>query len=131
LPFEKKYFTGGANGIRAWQVRSLGPGNYKADVGSYPNQSSDIKIESNLEYRFKLLLMMEGAIFLDAGNIWAINSKEDGRDGAIFKINEFYKQIAVGTGFGMRFDFNYFLFRLDLGFKLRDPSLELVSAGFQ
>ncbi len=124
LPFEKKYFTGGANGIRAWQVRSLGPGNYKADVGSYPNQSSDIKIESNLEYRFKLLLMMEGAIFLDAGNIWAINSKEDGRDGAIFKINEFYKQIAVGTGFGMRFDFNYFLFRLDLGFKLRDPSLE-------
>jgi outer membrane protein assembly factor BamA len=65
---------------------------------------------------------MEGALFLDAGNIWAINSL-DNREGAVFKINEFYKQIAVGSGFGLRFDFTYFLFRLDLGVKMRDPSL--------
>ncbi len=73
LPFEKKYFTGGANGIRAWQVRSLGPGTYHASQGSYPNQSGDIKLEANLEYRFKLTRFLEGAFFLDAGNVWAIN----------------------------------------------------------
>lgn len=122
LPFEKKYFTGGANGIRAWQVRSLGPGSYKAPTDIYPNQSSDIKLESNLEYRFKLFWRMEGALFVDAGNVWAINYK-DNREGAVFKINEFYKQIAVGSGVGIRFDFTYFLFRLDLGMKMRDPSL--------
>jgi outer membrane protein assembly factor BamA len=122
LPFEKKYFTGGANGIRAWQVRSLGPGSYKAPQDAYPNQSSDIKLEANLEYRFKLFWRMEGAFFTDAGNIWAINYK-DNREGAVFKINQFYKQIAVGSGFGLRFDFTYFLFRLDLGMKMRDPSL--------
>lgn len=129
LPFEKKYFTGGANGVRAWQVRSLGPGTYKPPVDSLgmnrniPNQLSDIKLEANLEYRFKLFWITEGAFFLDAGNIWAINNK-DNREGAVFKVNEFYKQIAVGTGLGLRFDFTYFLFRLDLGLKLRDPSLE-------
>ncbi len=122
LPFEKKYFTGGANGIRAWQVRSLGPGSYKAPSDIYPNQSSDIKLEANLEYRFKMFWRMEGAFFTDAGNIWAINYK-DNREGAVFKVNEFYKQIAVGSGFGVRFDFTYFLFRLDLGMKMRDPSL--------
>jgi len=123
LPFEKKYFTGGANGIRAWQVRSLGPGSYKAPLDTYPNQSSDIKLEANFEYRFKLFWRLEGALFTDAGNIWAINYK-DNREGAVFKINEFYKQIAIGSGFGLRFDFTYFLFRLDLGMKMRDPSLD-------
>ncbi len=123
LPFEKKYFTGGANGIRAWQVRTLGPGTYKALEGDYPNQSGDIKIEANLEYRYRLLGLVEGAFFLDAGNIWAINEK-DNRPGALFQFDRFYKQIAIGTGAGLRFDFTYFVFRLDLGMKLRDPSLE-------
>ena len=120
LPFEKKYFTGGANGIRAWQVRSLGPGTYKAPPGAYPNQSSDIKIEANLEYRYKLVSIVEGALFLDVGNIWAIN-KKDNRPGAQFYFNKFYKQFAFGTGTGFRFDFTYFIFRLDLGMKLRQP----------
>ncbi|WP_372775283.1 BamA/TamA family outer membrane protein [Mangrovibacterium sp.] len=122
MPFEKKYFGGGANGIRAWQVRTLGPGTYEAAEDEYPNQSADIKLEGNIEYRYPLLGIVEGAFFLDAGNIWAINSS-DNRDGALFKFDEFYKQIAIGTGTGLRFDFNYFVFRLDLGFKLRDPSL--------
>jgi len=121
LPFEKKYFTGGANGIRAWQVRSLGPGTYKASEGSYPNQSGDIKIEGNLEYRYKLIRFLEGAFFLDAGNVWAINEK-DNRNGAQFKPGKFYKQFAIGTGTGFRFDFDYFVFRLDLGLKVRDPA---------
>lgn len=123
LPFEKKYFTGGANGIRAWQVRSLGPGTYKAPEGAYPNQSSDIKLEANLEYRYRFVWRIEGAFFLDAGNIWAIN-KKDNRPGAQFRFDQFYKEIALGTGMGLRFDFTYFIFRLDLGMKLRDPSLE-------
>jgi outer membrane protein assembly factor BamA len=121
LPFEKKYFTGGANGIRAWQVRSLGPGTYRAPADNYPNQSSDIKLEANLEYRFNLIGFLEGAFFLDAGNIWAIN-KKDNRPGALFRINDFYRQLAFGTGTGFRFDFKYFIFRLDIGMKLRDPS---------
>jgi outer membrane protein assembly factor BamA len=121
LPFEKKYFTGGANGIRAWQVRSLGPGTYSAPEGSYPNQSGDIKLEGNIEYRFKLIKYLEGAFFLDVGNVWAINEK-DNRQGAQFYLGQFYKQFAVGTGTGFRFDFTYFIFRLDLGIKMRDPA---------
>jgi outer membrane protein assembly factor BamA len=123
LPYEKQYFAGGANGIRAWQVRSLGPGTYEAEEDAYPNLSSDIKIEGNLEYRFKLLGSMEGALFFDVGNIWAIN-KYDDRDGALFKFNSFYKQLAVGTGTGLRFDLNYFILRVDLGMKLCDPANE-------
>jgi outer membrane protein assembly factor BamA len=121
LPFEKKYFTGGANGIRAWQVRSLGPGSYRAPENAYPNQSADIKLEANLEYRFVMTTFLEGAIFLDAGNIWAINEK-DNRPGAQFKFDKFYKQIALGTGAGLRFDLSYFIFRLDLGLKVHDPA---------
>lgn len=121
LPFEKKYFTGGANGVRAWPVRSLGPGTYKASPEAYPNQTADIKIEANLEYRFKLVAFVEGALFIDVGNIWAINEK-DNRSGAQFKFNSFYRQLALGTGTGLRFDMNYFILRLDLGMKLREPS---------
>lgn len=121
LPFEKKYFTGGANGIRAWPVRSLGPGTYKSSSEDYPNQTADIKLEANLEYRFKLIAFIEGALFIDAGNIWAINEK-DNRPGALFKLNSFYKQLAFGTGTGLRFDMSYFILRLDLGMKFRDPS---------
>ncbi len=123
MPFEKQYFSGGANGLRAWQVRSLGPGTYVADQGSYPNQSADIKLEANVEYRFQLLGSLEGALFLEGGNIWAIN-RSDNREGALFKFDEFYKQFAVGTGAGLRFDLNYFILRVDLGMKLRIPSNE-------
>lgn len=121
LPYEKQYFAGGANGIRAWQVRSLGPGTYKAAEDAYPNQSSDIKLEANVEYRFRLLGSLEGALFVDAGNIWAIN-QNDNREGAQFKLNKFYKQFAVGTGTGFRFDLSYFILRTDIGMKLRDPA---------
>ena len=121
LPFEKKYFSGGANSIRAWQVRDLGPGSYKElTQGTYSNQTADVKLEANLEYRFKLFWVLEGALFVDAGNIWAIN-KNDDREGALFMLNSFYKDIAVGTGFGTRFDFSFFIFRFDLGIKTRDP----------
>jgi len=124
LPFEKKYFSGGANSIRAWQVRDLGPGSYKALATTrYSNQTADIKLEANLEYRFKLFWVLEGALFVDAGNIWAIN-KNDDREGALFELNKFYNDIAVGTGFGTRFDFSFFIFRFDLGIKTRDPEYD-------
>lgn len=124
LPFEKSYFSGGANGIRAWQVRALGPGSYFNPTAVYPNNTADFKLEGNLEYRFKLVWKFEGAMFLDAGNIWAISPK-DNRPGAKFDSKEFYKEIALGTGIGARVDLDFILFRLDLGFKLRDPSLPL------
>jgi outer membrane protein assembly factor BamA len=120
MPFEKQYYGGGANGIRAWQVRTLGPGSYVPFYKGFLNQTADIKIEANVEYRFKLFWILEGALFLDAGNIWSYNYDE-ARPGSQFKINSFYKDIAVGTGTGFRFDFSFFMMRADLGMKLRDP----------
>jgi outer membrane protein assembly factor BamA len=120
LPFEKKYFSGGANSIRAWQVRDLGPGSFKElNPGTYPNKTGDIKLEANFEYRFNLFWVLKGALFLDAGNIWAISKLEE--EEAQFKFDKFYRDIAIGTGFGTRFDFSFFIFRLDLGIKLKDP----------
>ena len=122
LPFEKKYFSGGANSIRAWQVRSLGPGSFfdESDI-SFPNRNADLKLEANLEYRFDMFWVLKGAFFLDAGNIWAINNSDD-REGAVFYPGTFYKEIAIGTGYGVRLDFSFFIFRLDLGMKLRNPA---------
>jgi outer membrane protein assembly factor BamA len=121
IPFEEEYFSGGAYGIRAWQARSLGPGSYLVNKNNYPDEIADIKLEGNIEYRFKLFWILEGALFVDAGNIWSID-KNDPREGAVFKGTEFYKQIAVGSGIGTRFDFSFFIFRFDVGFKMRDPS---------
>ena len=123
MPFEKQYFEGGANGIRGWQVRSLGPGSYLAPSATYINQTGDIEIETNMEYRFKLFWILEGALFVDAGNIWAIKKDLD-RPGAQFKLNKFLDDFAIGTGFGMRFDLKFVLLRTDFGIKLRDPKYE-------
>jgi outer membrane protein assembly factor BamA len=123
IPFEKQYFSGGSNGIRAWQVRTLGPGSYSpTDTVTFLNQTADIKLEANAEYRFKLFWILEGAVFLDAGNIWTYKD-DPARPGAQFKLNKFYKDIAVGTGAGLRFDFKFVIGRVDFGMKLRDPSL--------
>jgi outer membrane protein assembly factor BamA len=121
VPFEKQYFGGGANDIRAWQVRTLGPGSY-ADTSKFLNETGDIKLEANAEYRFKLFWILEGALFIDAGNIWSFK-KDPARLNAQFTFNNFYNQIAVGTGTGFRFDFKFVIARIDLGIKLRDPLL--------
>jgi outer membrane protein assembly factor BamA len=121
VPFEKKYFAGGANSIRGWQVRSLGPGSYNEQVfTAFPNSLADIKLESNIEYRFDMFWIIKGALFIDAGNIWSIQPEDD-RPGAVFKVDKFYKDIAVGSGFGTRFDLSFFIFRIDLGFKIHNP----------
>ncbi len=118
LPFEKRYFAGGASSIRAWPVRSLGPGSYNDTTN---NASADIKIEANLEYRFKLIWVLEGALFVDAGNIWDLHKNIE-RPGGEFNANNFYNDVAIGYGVGVRLDFSFFLFRIDFGIKGRDPS---------
>ncbi len=122
IPVEKQYFGGGANGIRAWQVRTLGPGSYVPRTTGFLNQTSDIKIEANVEYRFDLFWILKGALFMDAGNIWSYNY-DPVRSGSQFNLNKFYKDIAVGTGAGLRFDLNFVLLRADMGMKLRDPGI--------
>lgn len=120
LPFDKKYFSGGANGIRAWSARSLGPGAVKTESSGYFNQTGDIKLEANIEYRFKIFWQLEGALFLDAGNIWAFN---DENEKAKFKPNSFYKQIALGTGTGFRANLGFLTVRFDFGLRLYDPAI--------
>ncbi len=122
LPFEKRYFSGGANSIRAWPVRALGPGSFSDKSYRFYNQTADVKLEFNLEYRFELFWILEGALFLDAGNIWSIRESSS-PEGGLFKFDKFAEQLAVGTGVGARFDFNYFIFRFDVGMKTHDPSL--------
>jgi outer membrane translocation and assembly module TamA len=123
LPFEKNFFAGGANGIRAWQARSLGPGSYQdtTSLVSY-NNLGEVRLTLSSEYRFDLTNILEGAFFIDAGNVWIVDD-EDNKEGSEFKSN-FISDIAVGGGIGFRFDFDFFLIRLDLGFKLKDPSLD-------
>ncbi len=120
MPFEKMYWSGGPYGIRAWGERTLGPGPYVTE-SSY-NQLGEVKLEANFEYRFKLISKVEGALFADAGNIWLLEDTE-GYPGSGFSFDRFYKDIAMGVGFGVRFDFSFVLLRLDVGFKLHDPSI--------
>lgn len=121
MPFEKQFFSGGANSIRAWQVKDLGPGSYEdPEESDYPNQTGDVKLEANMEYRFPLFWKLETALFLDVGNIWSL-SAEDDREGAGFEFNRFYKELAVGTGVGVRAVFSFLVFRFDLGIPLRSP----------
>jgi len=123
MPFEKKYYAGGANSLRGWRLRSLGPGSYRDTVSltSYPNNTGDIKLEANLEYRFHLVWQIEGALFMDAGNIWETHKDED-RPGANFNFNRFYRELALSGGLGFRFDLKYVILRADLGMKLREPA---------
>lgn len=124
VPFEKRFYAGGANGVRGWGVRTLGPGSYdsKNSVTDFINQCGDIRLDLSLEYRAKLFWVLEGALFIDAGNIWTIRDYPT-QPGGLFKFDTFYKQIAAAYGLGIRLDFTYFLLRLDLGFKAHNPAM--------
>lgn len=123
LPYIKQFFIGGTNSIRAFRARSFGPGAYLPETdGSFlPDQSGDIKLELNTEYRAKLISIVKGAVFVDAGNIWLMHKNPD-KAGAEFS-KKFMDQIAVGTGVGLRFDFSFFLLRTDFSFPIRKPYL--------
>ncbi|MCI0920010.1 translocation and assembly module lipoprotein TamL [Sphingobacterium rhinopitheci] len=134
LIFEKSFFAGGMNGIRAWQARTLGPGNYnRSSIQSEQlrlnlrnlDQLGEIKLETNVEYRFRMVnnflgAKLNGATFVDMGNIWRLRDNPLNQNGAL-EFNKFFSQIAIGTGFGLRFDMDYFTMRLDAGLKLKDP----------
>ena len=123
LPFEKRFYAGGANGVRGWGVRTLGPGKYASNnsVTSFINQCGDIKLDLSIEYRAKLFWVLELGAFVDAGNIWTIRDYEN-QQGGLFKFNSFYKEIALAYGLGLRLDFTYFLLRFDLGMKAHNPA---------
>ncbi|MDH5605158.1 MAG: BamA/TamA family outer membrane protein, partial [Cyclobacteriaceae bacterium] len=127
LPYEKYLFAGGSNGIRAWRPRRLGPGSY-TPIDSASNQVSysleqqgEIILQAGLEFRRKLIGFVDYALFIDAGNIWTIQY-DSAREGSQFKLDRFYKEIALGTGFGLRFDFSFLILRLDTGIKTLDPA---------
>lgn len=124
LPFIKQFFSGGTNSIRAFRARSLGPGTFRYDVDEdsfLPDQSGDFKLEVNAEYRAKLFSIVEGAAFIDAGNIWMAN-EDTNRPGAVLS-KDFMKELAVGTGVGLRFDLSFLILRGDLAFPIRKPYL--------
>jgi len=125
LPFEKRYFSGGANSVRGWSVRGLGPGSYKGIDGSinFINQTGDMKLDLNMEYRTFLFWKLNGAVFVDAGNIWTLRDYAE-QPGGQFKVNEFYKQIAVAYGLGLRLNFDYFILRFDFGMKAINPAYD-------
>lgn len=122
LPFEKRFFVGGANSIRAWEIRNLGPGSFEGVTEEEVvfDRSGDIKLESNIELRFPIISYLKGAIFSDLGNVWTYNT-DDQRENTQFFVNQFYRQIAIGIGYGIRLDFDFFLIRLDLSSPLKSP----------
>ncbi len=123
VPFEKRFYAGGANNVRGWGVRTLGPGSYNGHnlVSDFMNQSGDISLALSMEYRAKLFWVLESALFIDAGNIWTIKDYPN-QPGGCFELDTFYKQIALAYGIGLRFDFTYFLLRLDMGMKAHNPA---------
>lgn len=127
LPYEKYFFAGGSSSVRAWNPRRLGPGSFQPELNdqgefSYRlEQPGEILIESSVEFRRNLVGFIDGALFVDAGNVW--NSRKiETKPGAEFEVERFYKEIALGTGFALRFDFSFLILRLDLAFKMYDPA---------
>lgn len=120
VPLEKRYFSGGANSVRGWSVRNLGPGSFPGD-GNFLNQTGDIKLDASIEYRTRLFWKFRGAVFVDAGNIWTLRDYKD-QPGGQFRFNKFYKQIAVAYGLGLRLDLDFFVLRFDGGMKAVNPA---------
>jgi outer membrane protein assembly factor BamA len=116
-PFEKTYFSGGSNDVRAWRAYSLGVADNGTNFGDFA--VGDLKLTTNLEYRFKMAKKTFGTFFVDAGNIWTINTESD----SSFKFNSFYNQLGIGPGTGIRYDLTYLILRFDWAYKLHDPSL--------
>jgi hypothetical protein len=137
LTFEKTFFAGGFSGVRAWDVRTLGPGGYnRASLASdivrknlrSLDQNGELKLEANMEYRFRLINRLlggtlKGAFFADFGNVWRLKQTDDNINGEI-RLNTFLDQVAIGSGVGLRLDVNYFVIRVDLGVKVKDPQFE-------
>lgn len=122
LPYEQSFFGGGPNTNRAWRARTLGPGSYSQpdSISARYDKIGNIQIESNIEYRFHIFKSFYGAWFADAGNIW-LSYKDPNKPNGQFVLDKFYKEIALGSGFGLRYDFSFFVLRLDGGMRVHDP----------
>ncbi|MBE0660847.1 MAG: BamA/TamA family outer membrane protein [Bacteroidales bacterium] len=123
LPVEKGFYAGGANGIRGWEIRALGPGSFSDPENEF-DKMGEVWMESNLEYRFPMYSFLNGAVYVDAGNIWLLSENLD-FPGGEFDAATFSDQIAISTGFGFRVDLSFFIFRVDTGIKLKNPSKEI------
>lgn len=122
VPFVRRYFIGGANSLRGWRPRTMGPGSYNTQ-GFRADHTGEMILEAQMEYRFMLInKLLYGALFTDAGNVWYTEA-QPGRTGANFRADNFYKELAWDCGFGFRFDFNFFVFRFDFGLPLHQPDL--------
>ncbi|HBJ76573.1 MAG TPA: hypothetical protein DDY68_01610 [Porphyromonadaceae bacterium] len=117
IPYEKKFYAGGANGVRGWSIKTLGPGNDKSFDGYFSLKMGDMNLFASIEHRLRLFWKLESALFFDAGNIWSISN-----DLGKFSLNSFYKEIALAYGIGVRLNFDFFVVRVDLGMKLYDPA---------
>lgn len=123
MPYNEQFYIGGANSIRAFTIRSIGPGSYRPEnvnKNSFLDQTGSFKLEMNLEYRFPLINQLHGAVFLDAGNIWLLKN-DPMRPGGVLEARTFLKDIALGTGFGLRYDLDFLVIRGDLGVGLHTP----------
>ncbi|MCR5003365.1 MAG: BamA/TamA family outer membrane protein [Bacteroidales bacterium] len=124
MPFEKQFYSGGANSLRGWQARSIGPG--QAEMNDYfiiPSQTGDMKLEANIEYRFNIVWKLAGAAFVDMGNVWTLSREyEEYSENSMFKLSTLPESIAADWGLGLRLDLNFILLRIDAGFKTLDPS---------
>jgi len=141
LPFFKQFFGGGSNSMRGWPVRGLGLGSQQltGTKNEFNNRTGDMRLEGNVEYRYDIAriipnsLTLRGALFVDAGNIWNIRNSNPmgGRDSAQFKLKNLYRELGVSAGTGFRLDFNYFILRLDLGFRFKRPELSHINNGWK
>ncbi len=131
LPFEKHFYGGGSNSLRGWQARTVGPGLSPMDTSFViPNQTGDMKLEANIEYRFNMFWKVAGAVFVDAGNVWTL--KDDGTQAgkeSMIRWDTFGESIAANWGVGLRLNFGFMLLRLDLGLKVHDPAREMKWVG--
>ncbi len=126
LPYDKYLFAGGSNSVRAWSPRRLGTGSYatllpNGDRDYYTEQPGEVLLEGSIEYRFPVYSFIKGALFTDFGNVWTLQP-DTNREGAEFLLNRFYKQFAVGSGFGVRMDFTFLILRFDIATKVYDPT---------
>ena len=124
IPFDRMFYCGGANSMRGWVPRTLGPGN-KPEVNdaTYPAQVGDVRLEANLEFRFPIWWIFQGAMFLDAGNVWYLRDTEDSNPEEVFHFSDFYRQLGFNTGLGLRIDVTFVILRFDLGIQLHNPGM--------
>ena len=120
LPYEKQFFVGGASSMRGWQARSVGPGFSKLNsYTSLPSQTGDVRLEADLEYRFRMFWKIEGALFAEAGNVWSLYDEE-----SLFRFSDFYRSLAADWGLGLRANLDFIVLRVDFGMKVHDPAAE-------